>query len=283
MSVGLSALALTLGACGGGEEEAPASGAGGSSEDTGPVHVHGLGVNPKDSALFIATHTGLFRVEDGERAAKRVGDSRQDTMGFAVTGPDRFLGSGHPDASEDLPPNLGLIRSRDGGESWNPVSLLGEADFHVLRSAKGRVYGFDSTGGRLMVSSDGGLNWAEHQPPGPLLDLAIDPRDRDRLVASTDRLLLSSADAGRSWQPVFRSDPGLLAWPTADALYRVEGTGQVAVSVDAGDRWRPRGSIGGQPAAFVAVDRRTLYAALPDGTVVVSRDGATSWDVRSAP
>ena len=27
--------------------------------DPGPVHVHGLGVNPADGALFIATHTGL--------------------------------------------------------------------------------------------------------------------------------------------------------------------------------------------------------------------------------
>jgi hypothetical protein len=27
--------------------------------DPGPVHVHGLGINPADEALFIATHTGL--------------------------------------------------------------------------------------------------------------------------------------------------------------------------------------------------------------------------------
>jgi hypothetical protein len=45
--------------------------------DPGPVHVHGLGVNPADGALFVATHTGLYRVAEGERKAERVGDRYQ--------------------------------------------------------------------------------------------------------------------------------------------------------------------------------------------------------------
>ena len=107
--------------------------------DPGPVHVHGLGVNPADRALFIATHTGLYRSAEGESTSVRVSDNRQDTMGFAIVDADRFLGSGHPDLREDLPPLLGLIESTDEGRSWEPVSLLGEADFHVLRSAGERV------------------------------------------------------------------------------------------------------------------------------------------------
>src|SRR5687768_8840666 len=115
-------------------------------EDPGPVHVHGLGVNPSDQALFIATHTGLFRVGEGEQSAQRVGDRYQDTMGFTIVGPNRFLGSGHPDINEarekNLPALLGLIESTDEGGSWQPISLSGEADFHVLRFACGRVYGY---------------------------------------------------------------------------------------------------------------------------------------------
>ena len=42
------------------------------------------GVNPADGALFIATHTGLYRVEEGERKAERVGERYQDTMGFTL-------------------------------------------------------------------------------------------------------------------------------------------------------------------------------------------------------
>jgi hypothetical protein len=65
--------------------------------DPGPIHVHGLGINPKDGALFVATHTGLFRAGEGEPKATRVADRFQDTMGFTVVGPNRFLGSGHPE------------------------------------------------------------------------------------------------------------------------------------------------------------------------------------------
>ena len=123
--VALAALAIvaSLAGCGGadGDDDGPTGEADVPVADPGPVHVHGLGVNPADGALFIATHTGLFRAEPGERRAVRVGDRFQDTMGFTVTGPDRFLGSGHPDGREDLPPFLGLIRSTDAGRTWQPV------------------------------------------------------------------------------------------------------------------------------------------------------------------
>src|SRR3712207_8020737 len=56
-------------------------------------------------------------------------------------------GSGHPDARDDLPPLLGLIRSDDGGRAGEPVSLLGEAHFHVLRTAGDRIYGVNSADG----------------------------------------------------------------------------------------------------------------------------------------
>lgn len=104
-------------------------------DDAGPIHVHGLGVDPVDGALFVATHTGLFRAAEGESRARRVADRYRDTMGFAIVGPGRFLGSGHPDGREQLPPFLGLIESRDAGRSWDAVSLQGEVDFHVLEAS----------------------------------------------------------------------------------------------------------------------------------------------------
>ena len=59
--------------------------------------MHGLGIDPADGALFIATHTGLYRVAPGSDKARRVGSGFRDTMGFTVVGPNRFLQSGHPD------------------------------------------------------------------------------------------------------------------------------------------------------------------------------------------
>lgn len=251
-------------------------------EEAGPQHVHGLGVNPRDGALMIATHSGLFRAAAGSPAAERVGEQRQDTMGFTVVGPDRFLGSGHPDLREDLPPELGLIRSQDAGRTWKPISLLGEADFHVLRSVGTRVYGVDATDGRLHVSDDGGRNWARRTPPTALFDLAAKPGEPDRAVATGETGLFVTRDAGASWRPLSRTTTGLLSWPESDALYLVDGNGRIQISADAGVSWSERGRIGGQPAAF-ANDGADLYVALHTNEVKVSTDGGRSWRTRVRP
>jgi photosystem II stability/assembly factor-like uncharacterized protein len=258
--------------------------------DPGPVHVHGLGVNPADGALFIATHTGLYRVDEAEQKAKRVGKRFQDTMGFTIVGPNRFLGSGHPDLNEarekNLPSLLGLIESTDSGESWEPISLLGEADFHVLRFAGERVYGYDSSNDRLLVSGDRGRSWEELEKPGPLVDLAVDPDNSRRIVATTadglEEGLFESRDDGDSWQRMSEA-LGLLAWPTGGPLYLVAGGGEVFASSDGGRRLEHRGQIGGEPAALLAEGAEELYVALHDGTIMRSSNGGATWVVRSTP
>lgn len=255
---------------------------GGETVDPGPIHVHGLGVNPADGGLFIATHTGLYRLAPTAEKAERVGESSQDTMGFTVVGPDRFLGSGHPDLRADLPPHLGLIASTDAGESWRPVSLLGEADFHVLRFAGDRIYGYDASNDRLLVSADQGRTWGELRTPGPILDLAVDPEDRRRLVVVTGEGLFRSQDSGGAWEQV-NAAVGLLAWPSRAQLYLVDGGGRVFGSADGGRELDELGSIGGEPAAFLSVDGRVLFAALHEGTIVRSRDGGSTWAVRATP
>lgn len=244
-------------------------------------HVHGLGINPADGALFIATHDGLFRSPEGSATAERVGESTQDTMGFTIVGPDRFLGSGHPGPGENGRPNLGLIESGDAGLSWTEVSLAGEADFHVLHYSDDRVYAVNGMTGLIMVSDNGGQTWQERRPPGSVIDLAIDPEDPRRIVASTEAGLVASEDEGVSWQAI-DGDVGLLAWAEPDALYLVNAAGQVQRSEHGGGRWTDLGSIGGQPAALIAAADATLYAALADGTVMSSSNGGTSWELRSA-
>lgn len=243
-------------------------------------HIHGLGVNPADGRLFIATHNGLFTAADGENTPQKVGDSSQDIMGFSVVGADHFIGSGHPALDQGLPPNLGLIESRDGGKTWKNISLLGEADFHVLEQSGGKTYGFDGTEGRLMVSSDGAKSWQERTPPAGVFGLAIDPADPSRIVASTEDGVFSSSDEGRGWRPLRDDLAGLLAWPSKDRLYLVDGQGQVHVSSDGGKEFETRGNIGGQPAAFISSGDE-LYAALADGSVKRSTDGGATWTVRT--
>jgi hypothetical protein len=283
-TIAIAATALLLLVAGCGDDSTGESPESEPAAETATVHhIHGLGIGPENGDLYVATHSGLFIAGDGEQQLRQVGDSAQDIMGFSVVGPDRFIGSGHPDPDDSSsPPNLGLIESRDGGQTWKNVSLLGEADFHVLRSSGARIYGYDGTQGGLMVSSDGGRRWTQRTPPAAMFDLAIDPDDPDRIVASTEAGVFSSADAGKGWRPLRDDTAGLLAWPADDRLYLVDGQGQVQHSADGGRRWQPAGSIGGQPVAFVAHDSE-LYVALADSMVKRSTDGGASWTVRAAP
>ena len=288
-----AAAALLLAGCGDSDEDSPgaqgeaaqdaATAAPHGSPEAGMQHIHGLGV--RRNTLYIATHGGLWAAPQGQTKPKRVGQSQQDIMGFSVAGKDRLIGSGHPHPTQqDLPPNLGLIESRDGGETWKNISLLGQADFHVLESSGPRVYGFDGTQGRLMVSSNGGRSWQQRTPPAGVISLAVDPTSADDIVASTERGLFASSDAGKTLRPLELRDQllGLLAWPAKNELYLVDGEGQVQLSGDGGRSWQVVGSIDGQPAAFIATSR-DLYAALSDGSVKRSTDGGRSWSVRATP
>lgn len=273
--------AIALAACGG-DASSPAVGEAESAQlQEGPAlqHIHGLGINPADNRLFIATHNGLFSAAEGETRPEQVGTSTQDIMGFSVVDANRFIGSGHPGLDQDLPPNLGLIESRDGGKTWKNISLLGEADFHVLESSGGRIYGFDGASGTLKVSGNG-RDWEDRRPPAGVFGLAIDPADPSRVVASTEQGLFVSANEGRAWRPLRQDLGGLLAWAPGNRLYLVDGQGQVLSSSDRGANWRTRGGIGGQPAAFMAHEDE-LYAALADGTVKRSVDGGATWIART--
>ena len=254
------------------------------AEDPGLVHVHGLGINPRDGALYAATHTGLFIVRDG--SASRVADRYQDTMGFTVVGPDHFIASGHPDFQDPKllkagrPPLLGLVESRDAGRSWEPASLLGEVDFHVLEVAHGKVYGFDATGGRFMVSRDR-RRW-QTRSTASLFDFAVSPRDDELILATTERGLMRSADGGRHWRSAGGPAVALLEWDRPEALWAVAGDGRLWLSADAGRTWERRGELGGPPEALLA-QAGTLYAAVQEQGIRSSTDEGASWRVLYPP
>lgn len=250
-----------------------------------PAHVHALGLNPGDDSLMLATHDGLYEVPKGTSRSRRIGNGYQDTKGLTVTGPDHLLGSGHPDSGAlqaGLPPHLGLIESRDGGRSWEAVSLAGDADFHVLRVVEGLIYGYDAATARLLVSEDGGKSWAERVSPGEISDLAANPESARHLVAATRAGLVTSEDGGRTWDTL-GFERALLAWPGERTLYLLGADGQIYMSADGGRSLTPRGGVGGAPAALYADSDGTLYVALQDGAVTVSSDGGTTWAVRSSP
>lgn len=120
---GTSVASLVLAACGDGSS---GTGTTADASDSSEMlsHVHGLGVDPADGRVYVATHNGLYTVaKDGK--PKLVGDSRDDFMGFTVTGENTFIASGHGAEGSDRPGNVGLIETKDAGRTWTSRSLSG--------------------------------------------------------------------------------------------------------------------------------------------------------------
>ena len=65
--------------------------------------------DPRDGALLLATHEGMFRY-DADRP-KRIGPLI-DLMGFTIAGPAHYYASGRANVVLDLPQPVGLIASR---------------------------------------------------------------------------------------------------------------------------------------------------------------------------
>lgn len=269
-------LAAVLAACssnsGTSSDTTSADGSGGIAVS----HVHGLGIDPADGLLYVATHEGVIGVADNN-SAERVGDTA-DYMGFTVIGPRTFLGSGHPAEGSEDHGNRGLIQSTDSGRSWKTLSLGGITDFHSLEYAHHTVYGYDSSRGLLRVSADR-KSWDDRAELAAL-DIAVSPKDRDVVLATTEDGVAASTDGGRTFGVGSGQVLAFLSWPTADALYGVDLTGGLHRSTDGGTSWKETGTVpGGQPQALTAVDAKRVLVATQDG-VYESRDGGRTFTQR---
>ncbi|WP_336028599.1 F510_1955 family glycosylhydrolase [Geodermatophilus sp. FMUSA9-8] len=218
-----------------------------AATDLPSAHVHGVAVNPADELVYLATHDGLFRYDDG--GPTRIGPVI-DLMGFTVAGPDHFYASGHPGPGVDLPEPVGLIESTDGGETWQLLSRQGESDFHALTASRsGVVVGFD---GRALSTTTDGATWRD-------LSTSVTPHalagseDAAVLVATHESGPLRSVDGGATWEPV--ADAPLLQvvdWAAGQTVVGVTPDGTVAVSTDAGATWEEQARVSGSPQAVGA-------------------------------
>ena len=256
-------------------------GGGGASPFIGSISV-----DPGDGTMMIGTGLGLYRLEPGARRADRIEGTLETPEGAGPisanlellhAGPGELLASGHPEGG-DLPENLGLIRSGDRGETWEPVSGLGEFDWHVLEPSRGIIAGVPAEATDLYVSTDGGAAFERGGvAPAPPDDLAIDPADPERWVAASAEGLATSADGGASWRPREPVPGALLGWAEPDGLYRVDQGGMSWVSRDGGETWEQRGDAGGSPSTLDVGPDGTVYLALAGAVVKRSTDGARTW------
>jgi hypothetical protein len=161
----------------------------------------------------------------------------------------------------------GLMRSTDGGETWEDHRPGAQSDVHSLAwhpRVAGRAY--EAGGGGAAWSEDGGESWIaadEGRDRHYTWSVAVDPEDPDRWYVSASTGPFAAHRPGDpqariywrhdgSWQPLGGGLPDRFpAMPYA--LVTVGGRvfaglrdGQLWESADRGERWR-RCALGGDP------------------------------------
>lgn len=228
-------------------------------------HVHGLGPNPATGELWIATHDGLFTLDDGN--PQRVEQAPHDLMGFTVTGPDQFAASGHPATAGATNP-MGLVTSSDAGRTLDPISLTGQADLHAIDTTGTRVVAYDAVTQTVVESTDNGRAFTPLAQL-PAIDVAIGPDDS--VLVTGANYTLGQVTGGQTER--VRTAPPLVYIDGDTTLAGISPTGLVWSSVD-GQTWKGRGELPGQPQALTANDD-AWYAATTTGIYESTDDGAT--------
>jgi hypothetical protein len=299
----VAALAVTAAGCGGGdkpaatatptktpsitanETAAPQEAAPAAPTSGANAFIGSIAVDPGDGTVMLGTGLGLFRLPKGAHDAKRVtgklttaNGSGQLSSNLVVryAGPGDLLASGHPEGGT-LPENLGLIRSRDAGDTWTPVAEVGESDYHILQVSGRQVVGVRADEPTIRVSGDGGRTFAERTPPDAPLDVVFDPANPRRMVVATKQGVFTSADGGGSWRQRDGTASEQLAWGRSDAVYRADPGGLIKVSADGGTTWKDAGTVGMSANELATDAGGALYASVAGGEVRRSTDGGAAW------
>lgn len=237
------------------------------------AHVHGLSVNSETGQVLLATHDGLFDVS--KKPATKIG-ATNDLMGFTAAMDDGvFYASGHPGSDSTLPNPLGLIKTTDGGRTWEELSRQGGSDFHALTAIKSGIVGYD---GSLRTSADGRA-WKTVDTAFQPAALAGNPYSNTVLATTTDGVQRST-DGGNTWQ-LEKSSPVIqfAAFASANEAVGVAPDGTVHYSSDAGATWTRKGHVSGEAQAVAATTgtdgKPRIWVATSAGLVVSTDGGST--------
>lgn len=249
------------------------------------THIHGIAASGKGpDRVTLATHHGVFSVDLAAKTAAPIGASRDDFMGFSPvpSRPEEAFASGHPAGGG----NLGVIRTTDGGQTWQQVSegVGGPVDFHnmeVSRADPAVIYGLTHDGA-VQRSADAGRTWAmTGTAPDKLIDIATTQSAADTIYAGTEDGLFVSTDSGATWSALVEGKPVTTVDEGPDGTLRatIFGRGAVGVAVDGTTKPLtaevPDGYL--LYLATVGTDPLRLMALSGGGALVISDDGGRSW------
>src|SRR5216684_4349809 len=196
------------------------------------MHVHGLSYSADGKQLMIPSHHGLAVYENG-RWSKAPGP-QHDYMGFSATS-KHLYSSGHPAPGSGLVNPFGLIRSRDGGKTWDKLGLEGETDFHVLATSwhTNAIYVWNPAPSSRMrqpglnYTLNDGFAWNAARAAGLQGDpraLAVHPDDAATVAVATSSGVFVSRDSGERFTPVTEGAEGLSVFFDLDGKHLWYGT-----------------------------------------------------------
>ncbi|HEY0943612.1 MAG TPA: hypothetical protein VGD81_00030 [Opitutaceae bacterium] len=186
---------------------APAPGA---AETVVLHHVHGLAFSADGAAIYVPSHDGLAVYRDGKWS--KAPGPLHDYMGFGTTR-RHFYTSGHPARGSGLTNPFGLMKSADGGKTWQRLGMEGEADFHLLATGfdTDAVFVYNAAPNSRMPApgyyhtTNDGLAWARAAATGLRGEpaaIAAHPREPDTVAVATGAGAFLSRDAGGRFAPV---------------------------------------------------------------------------------
>jgi len=259
------------------------------------THVHGLSYSPDGKQLLVPSHHGLAVYADGYWF--KAEGSAHDYMGFSATH-DALYSSGHPAPDSGLTDPLGLIKSSDGGRTWQQLGLAGESDFHTLATsyATNAVYVSNreantrmSQAGIYYTLTDG-LSWqrAADKGRGQLLhSLAVHPTDAAIVVAATDVGLYLSRNSAESFERLVGGRVVIAASFDLDGKYLWFSTyagkaalARIALKAGAKAKEVPIPALTEDAVAYIAqnpVRRAEIAIATFKRSVFLSKDQGQTW------
>lgn len=278
MTLLIAASFVALAACGGGTDEFVAR-----AGDLG--HIHDLALD-ENGMLLVASHSGLYRIENESRAV-RIG-VQHDLMAMTLLPDGDLLASGHPNLLleefqvENRPPFLGLARSTDGGQNWDELDLLGEADFHALVPTDDGLYAAETAGRVWFQDPDAGwITLGEVEAR----DLALDPVDsRRQLAPDYDATVWISDDGATSWTRATDA-PALIEieWIRSDEILGVTEVGTVWSATSPAGPWIEIRSGPADVETFYVDPTGSWWVTVHGGEISRSDDQGNSWRVVYAP
>lgn len=251
-----------------------------------------IAVDPANpQRIYAGSVDGLYLCSDGGKSWTKANGAMQ---GVPLTVLDISIDGSNPDLVYAATMGAGLIRSANGGKSWEKVEVApgAKAMSAVAVNPLDSNVVYAATSDAVMKSKDGGKAWEKvYSPTAAPQSLSVDQVNPDVLYLGTSSGLYKSVDGGQNWNGLAPDTLGqksvreVAVAPSNSKSVYVASDG-VYGSSDGGQTWQQlsKGSDlkGAMALAFDPLDASVLWAATADGLYRTSAGKAVAETAASA-